>query len=234
MEAIEVAQSGKKFPAFVCGRAGAPAVVVVQEWWGVTDQVQRQAQRIASQGYRCLVPDLYKGKLGLDAEEAGHMMNNLDFPGAVDEIKAAASFLKKEGSAACGVTGFCMGGALSIAAGVKADGDVACVAPFYGIPSKEYFDYSTIKIPVQAHFGQLDPLVGFSDPEAAAALKKALEEAGCEHDVFMYDGVAHGFMNDLPAFIEKKVAMFGAAHSQDAVEMAYDRLFAFFRKHLGA
>lgn len=234
MEAITVSAAGRSFPAYVCGQPGAPAVVVLQEWWGVTDQVQMQAQRIAKEGYRCLVPDLYKGALGVDAEEASHLMGNLNFPEAVEEIKAASAFLTSEGSKKCGVTGFCMGGALSLASAVRASGDISCAAPFYGVPDKTYFDCSTIKIPVQAHFGKLDALAGFSDPAAAAALEEALKKAGCEHDIFMYDGVAHGFMNDLPEFIEKKVAMFGAEHSPGAVDMAYQRLFDFFKKHLSA
>ena len=49
-------------------------------------------------GYRCLVPDLYKGKIGVDAEEASHMMGNLDFKNAVQELKLAVEHLKKEGS----------------------------------------------------------------------------------------------------------------------------------------
>lgn len=234
MASKAVSAMGRSFPAYVCGPKGAPAVIVLQEWWGVTSQVQLQAQRIASQGYRCLVPDLYKGKLGVDAEEASHMMGNLDFPGAVEEIRAAATYLKEEGSHACGVTGFCMGGALSLASAVRSQGELACAAPFYGVPDQTYFDCSTIKIPVQAHFGKLDSLAGFSDPAAADALKARLEKAGCPHEVHMYEGVAHGFMNDEAAFIEKKKAMFGADHSPEAVDTAYVRLFDFFGKHLGA
>merc|ERR1719235_2505272 len=150
------------------------------------------------------------------------MMGNLDFPGAVDEIRAAATFLKEEGSQKCGVTGFRMGGALSLATAVKTEGEVACVAPFYGVPPQEYFDCSTIKIPVQAHFGQLDSLAGFSDPAAAKMLGEVLTKAGCPHDIFMYDGVAHGFMNDELAMIEKKKAMFGADHNPEAVDAAYE------------
>jgi len=227
-----VSSGDLSFPAYVCGPVGKPAVVVLQEWWGITEQVQRQAQRISEKGYRCLLPDLYKGKLGVDVEEATHLMNNLDFPGAVKEIKAAAQFLKSEGSAACGVTGFCMGGALSLAAAVKADGDIACAAPFYGIPDQAYFDCSTIKIPVQGHFGKLDALAGFSDPAAAQSLEAALRSGGSDHEIFMYDGVAHGFMNDLPEMIEKKKAMFGVDHSPEAVATAWERLFVFFGKHL--
>jgi dienelactone hydrolase len=55
----------------------------LQEWWGVDEEVRQHAAFIASKGYRAIVPDLYRGKLGLDAEEAHHLMTNLDFPGAV-------------------------------------------------------------------------------------------------------------------------------------------------------
>jgi len=228
-----VSALGKSFPAYMCGPVGAPGIIVLQEWWGVTTQVQLQAQRIASQGYRCLVPDLYKGKLGVDVEEASHMMGNLDFPAAVSEIIAATAVLKDEGSKKCGITGFCMGGALSLAASTKADsGELSCAAPFYGIPDQNFFDCSTIKIPVQAHFGTLDSLAGFSDPAAAENLRAILTKAGCSFEVHMYDGVAHGFMNDEASFIAKKEAMFGAKHSAEAIDTAYARLFTFFRKHL--
>lgn len=193
-----------------------------------------QAQRIASQGYRCLVPDLYKGKLGLEAEEANHMMSNLDFPGAVAEIRAAATFLKEEGSGKCGVTGFCMGGALTLATAVVNEGEVACAAPFYGIPDKQYFDCSKIKIPVQGHFGEQDSLEGFSDPKAAEELKKTLATSGCEYEVFMYPTVGHGFMNDEVTWIAKKKELFGKDHSPENIDLAYERLFGFFGKHLGS
>jgi len=232
MEYLTVSVAGKEFPAYVCGSKGAPGVVVLQEWWGVTEQIQTQAQKIAAQGYRCLVPDLYKGKLGVDAEEASHLMGHLDFPGAVEEIKAAATFLNGEGSKTCGVTGFCMGGALSLASAVKNSGEITCVAPFYGIPDKTYFDCSTIKIPVQGHFGKQDALEGFSDPKSAAALEETLKGTGIEFEVFMYDDAAHGFMNDLPDMIEKKQAMFGVDHNPKAIETAWERLFGFFKKHL--
>merc|ERR1712151_637658 len=159
------------------------------------------------------------------------MGGNLNFPEAVAEIKAAAAFLKDEGSKACGGTGFCMGGALSLASAVHASGDIACAAPFYGVPDQTYFDCSTIKVPVQAHFGKLDSLQDFSCPKAAAALESALKASGCNYELFMYDGVAHGFMNDMPEMIERKKAMFGVDHSQDQVELAYSRLFAFFAAH---
>ena len=74
-------------PGYERGEKTAPAVIVLQEWWGVTKNITAQAERIASEGgYRVLIPDLYKGKLGLNVEEAHHLMSNLDWPAAKGAI----------------------------------------------------------------------------------------------------------------------------------------------------
>ncbi|EIE18786.1 dienelactone hydrolase, partial [Coccomyxa subellipsoidea C-169] len=100
-------------PGFVGGPKNRPGVIVLQEWWGVTDEIKEQAEHLSKLGnYRVLIPDLYKGSIGVDAEEASHLMNNLDFKAAVEEIKTADKWLRETGSSKVGATGFCMGGAL--------------------------------------------------------------------------------------------------------------------------
>ena len=75
-------------PGYERGEKTAPAVIVLQEWWGVTKNITAQAERIASEGgYRVLIPDLYKGKLGVNVEEAHHLMSNLDWPAAKGAIR---------------------------------------------------------------------------------------------------------------------------------------------------
>ena len=91
-------------PALVGGAKGAPAVIVIQEWWGVTPQIQAHALRLAKEGHRVLIPDVYKGEVGADAE--AHLMSSLDFSAAA--IASAASYLRAEGSPRVGVVGFCM------------------------------------------------------------------------------------------------------------------------------
>ena len=98
-------------------QTNAPGVVVIQEWWGLDDEVKRVADRLAAAGYRALVPDLYRGKLALEANEAEHLMNGLNFGDAAgQDIRGAVQYLKATGSAKVAVTGFCMGGALTILA----------------------------------------------------------------------------------------------------------------------
>ena len=89
--------------------AHAPGIVVIQEWWGVNDQIRGVADRLADAGYRAVVPDLYRGKSTLEAEEAHHLMSGLNFADAASQdIRGAVQFLKKN-DGKVGVTGFCMG-----------------------------------------------------------------------------------------------------------------------------
>ena len=133
MESASFGPADAPITGYVCGDANAPGVVVLQEWWGVTENIKLQAQYLSKRGYRCLVPDLYRGELGANVEEAHHLMTNLDWPRAKDEIAAAATWLKTTGSPKVGAIGFCMGGALTLIAAQHAD-DVAAAAPFYGTP----------------------------------------------------------------------------------------------------
>ena len=175
-----------------------------------------------------------KGAIGVDKEEAAHLMNSLDWATAVGEICGAAAYLKQEGSPKVGVTGFCMGGALSLLGAVNC-ADVCCAAPFYGIPRDARVDLSKLSKPVQGHFGKLDTSAGFSDEASALALAEKLKAAGGDSEVFVYDGVGHGFLNDTPepfkSFEEREAAM-GHNYDPKTCELAWERLIAFFKKHL--
>ncbi|XP_002983107.2 uncharacterized protein LOC9654293 [Selaginella moellendorffii] len=219
------------FDAYIVGEEGAPGVVVLQEWWGVDYEVKNHAQTIASKGFRSLIPDLYRGKLGLDAAEAQHLMESLDWPGAVKDVAASVKWLKEHGSKKVGVTGFCMGGALSLAAGVLVP-DVSAVVAFYGTPSPDLADTSKLKIPVQAHFGELDQLAGFSDVAAAKALEKNLEAAGVDSEVIIYPNNGHAFMNSSDEAVKRNKECGFADHDNEAVEKAWARFEAWFSKYL--
>eukprot|EP00457_Paulinella_chromatophora_P013591 gb/GEZN01013915.1/.p1 GENE.gb/GEZN01013915.1/~~gb/GEZN01013915.1/.p1 ORF type:complete len:301 (+),score=32.01 gb/GEZN01013915.1/:32-934(+) len=222
--------------AFACGEEGAPAVILIQEWWGVTDQVKRQAASIAKAGnFRCVIPDLYRGKIGVTKEEANHHMTNLDFPGAVSEIGQTAEFLlEKERSPKVGVIGFCMGGALTWLSAQQHADKLTCAIPCYGIPSPDWEHKLTI--PVQAHFGMLDNLEGFSDPKTAKALEKKLKANGSNAEFFFYDKAGHGFLNSIPApfssWEERTKQMGFPPNDPVASDQAWDRIFAFLTKHL--
>lgn len=196
---------------------GRPGVVVIQEWWGLNDQICGVADRFARAGYNALAPDLYKGRVTQQPDEAGHLMNGLDFPGAThQDIRAAAQHLKSLGGKVA-VMGFCMGGALTIAASVHVP-EVSAGVCFYGIPPKELADPAAIRIPFQAHFANKDD---WCTPAAADALEEAMKAAGQSPEVYRYDA-GHGFFNERRADV----------YDANCAQQAWDRMSAFLGKSL--
>src|SRR3982074_1014490 len=123
-----------------------PGTVVIQEWWGLNDQIKGVADRFAAAGYNALAPDLYKGRVTQKPDEANHMMSGLDFVGASDQDISGASKHLAGRRPKCGVPGFCLGGALPIAACARVPG-IACGVPYYGVPPTQLADPARIKIP---------------------------------------------------------------------------------------
>jgi carboxymethylenebutenolidase len=137
--------------------------------------------------------DIYRGKCADSRETAGHLMHGLDFGAGVHDIISAAKALKGLGYEKIVITGFCMGGALTLAAIANSD-EFAAAAPFYGVPDLTKVNVANIKIPVLAHFGDKDEVKGFSDPETAYKLEKAAKDAGINFTLHMWEA-GHAFMN---------------------------------------
>src|SRR5579883_1527024 len=173
---------------------GRPGIVVIQEWWGLNDQICGVADRFARAGYNALAPDLYKGRLTSKPDEANHLMSGLDFADAThQDLRCAAQHLAST-SGKVAVMGFCMGGALTIAAAVHIP-EVAAAVCFYGIPPEEFADPAKIKVPFQGHFANQDD---WCTPQKADALAAALKRGGAPHEIYRYDA-AHAFFNERSA-----------------------------------
>ena len=204
--------------------AKAPAIVVIQEWWGLNDQIRGVADKLAKEGYRALVPDLYRGKVALAANEAEHLMNGLNFGEAAgQDIRGAVQYLKGSGSAKAGVTGFCMGGALTLLSAVNVPEMDAGVV-WYGYPPLEYIDASKIKVPLMAHWATHDqafPIAKVDD------LEKMLGAAKVGYEFHRYD-CKHAFANETAD--SKNMDML--KYDPEAAELAWGRTMAFFAKHL--
>ncbi|HTJ93513.1 MAG TPA: dienelactone hydrolase family protein [Pararobbsia sp.] len=171
--------------------AGAPAVVVIQEWWGLNDQIRGVADRLAQAGYIALVPDLYRGKSTVEEEEANHLMGGLDFgDAATQDVHGAVQYLKQQSSRVA-VMGYCMGGALTLLT-LSNVSDVAAGVVFYGFPPLEYIDASKIKAPVIGHFATQD---AFFPIETADTLEEKLRAAGVAVEFHHYLA-HHAFANE--------------------------------------
>ena len=202
----------------------APGVVVIQEWWGLNDQIRGVADKLAGAGYRALVPDLYRGKSALEAKEAEHLMNGLNFADAAgQDVRGAVQYLKSTGSKKAGVTGFCMGGALTLLAAVNAPEADAAVA-WYGFPPLEYVDASRIKAPLMGHWATQDQFFPIGKVDE---LEKKLRAANVKFEFHRYDA-KHAFANETA----DSKGLPPLKHDPKAAEQAWKRTLDFFAKNL--
>jgi len=195
---------------------GRPGIVVIQEWWGLNDQICGIADRFARAGYNALAPDLYKGRLTAVPDEANHLMSGLNFPDAThQDLRGAAQHLKAQ-SGNVAIMGFCMGGALTIAGAVHIP-EVAAGVCFYGIPDKNFADPARIRIPFQGHFANQDD---WCTPTAVNDLDQVLKSAGAKYEIYRYDA-AHAFANER-----------SAAYDVACANLAWDRMATFLKAQI--
>jgi len=200
----------------------APGIVVIQEWWGLNDQIKGVADRMAKAGYRCLVPDLYRGKVALEANEAEHLMKGLNFGDAAgQDIRGAVQYLKQS-SPKVAVMGYCMGGALTILSSVFVKEADAAVC-WYGVPPLEYVDAKAIKIPILGHFATEDTAFPRSQVEG---LESKLKEAKVDYEFHWYKA-KHAFANE-----NNKAPNSFIEYNAEAANLAWQRTADFLRKRL--
>ena len=218
---------GKTVGAYLAepaGGTGAPGIVVIQDWWGLDDQIKGVADQLAAAGYRALVPDLYRGKLALGAQEAEHLMKGLDFGDAAgQDVGGAVAYLKATGSVQVGVTGFCMGGALTVLSAVFVSGLAAAVI-WYGYPPLQYVDATRIRAPLMGHWAIHDQFFVIA---GVGELEQKLSAAGVHHEFFRYNA-KHAFAN--PEADAKNLPPL--AYDAVAAALAWRRSMEFFDKHL--
>jgi carboxymethylenebutenolidase len=201
-------------------RGNAPGVVVIQEWWGLSSNIKGLVDRFAIAGFDALAPDLYDGVVVPyhDSEAANKQMGSLDFMDATTQtVGGAVQYLARNG-AKIGLTGFCMGGAVTIIGAAKVPGLTAAVS-FYGIPPEQAVKPADVKIPLQGHFASKDD---WCTPAVVDAFEKGLEASGKKFDFFRYDA-DHAFVN------EERMAV----HDRQAAELAWGRAVDFLARNLG-
>jgi carboxymethylenebutenolidase len=212
---------GKDCPGFYVEPAAgtqAPAIVALQEWWGLNDQIKGVAAQLAAAGYRALLPDLYRGSVTVAAKEAEHLMQGLNFgEAACQDIRGAVQHLKQS-SAKVGMTGFCMGGALTILSACCVPEADAVVA-WYGCPPLDYVDADRIRIPLMGHWATED--VHFKI-EQVDALEQKLKAAGVNYEFHRYQA-QHSFANEMAEHELELNPGIGIKYDPIAAESAWQR-----------
>jgi carboxymethylenebutenolidase len=229
-EIIEFPSNGSTGQGYIALPAGGAAetvgIIVIQEWWGLVDQIKHTCDRFAAAGFTALAPDLYHGTTVplTEPDEAGKQMMALkmdtaakDLSGAVDEL------VRRTGGARVGVIGFCMGGGLALVLATQRPDAVKAVVAAYGLipwPDAQP-DYSQLDAAVLLEVAGQDD---FFTPEAARELQAELDGLGKATELHVYPDAGHAFFNeDRPE-----------AHHGESAELLWDRTVSFFRRTLAA
>ena len=193
------------------------AVIVIQEWWGVNDHVKDIAGRYANEGFIAIAPDLYRGKIAKNPDEASKMMHDLAIEDGIDTIANAASKARDAyGLSKLGITGYCMGGTFALRAACELEGFDAAV-PFYGdIPEDDVLE--RLRTPTIFFSGTQD---GWITPEKVAGLEKAAEKFGLPLESIKYDA-DHAFFNNTRPEV----------YNETAAKDAWAKAIAFFKENL--
>jgi carboxymethylenebutenolidase len=192
-ESISFATANGDTTAYVARPDGGngKAVVVIQEWWGLNDHIKDIANRWAAEGFTAIAPDLYRGTVATNPDEASKLMNALEIEDGLDTIKnAIAAAREKYAISHFGVTGYCMGGTYALRAACELEG-ISAAVPFYGdIPGDDVLQKLTV--PTVFISGTRDQWI---NPEKVATLEDATERFELPVQSLKYDA-DHAFFND--------------------------------------
>ena len=204
------------------GDGSWPAVIVVQEWWGLDDQTRSVAERFAEVGYLAFAPDLYHGELAqLGNRDKAMSLSKKYGISAPEDLKSVYDALKEypDCNEKIGCVGFCFGGRMSLILGMHRPVDAICT--FYGGGMQTIFEHlrKHLKSPVLGLFGDQDVSIPIGTVEE---FDRLLDAIGVEHEVIVYPNSGHAFFRDSDLHVYKPEA------SKDA----WERVTIFFTKHL--
>jgi carboxymethylenebutenolidase len=226
-EIVTFASNGGSASGYLASQTSGkgPGVMVIQEWWGLIDQVKGTTDMFAREGFNALAPDFYHGKSARigEPDAATKLMMELDIDRAAKDARGAARYLAshpKTSSKKIGVIGFCMGGMLALMTGTVAPDVVGAIVDCYGVPPRKKPDYATLKgISVLGIFGGKDHGI-----EALPGLEADLKAAGVPFEKVIYPNADHAFLNEQRPEV----------HRPDDAKDAWPKIIAFLKGGLSS
>ena len=205
-----------------------PAVIVVQEWWGLNDHIKDVARRFAAEGYVAIAPDLYSRFQNEvvpnnNPKRAGELMGQLKQEDGLKDLNATVAYLKSAPEvdpARIGVIGFCMGGSYALMLPCV-NHEIKAAVPYYGQVPNPDTPLQKLACPVLYIYGEEDGWITKADVQRLAAALKKYNKPG---EIKTYPGAPHAFFNDTRKDVYKP------AEAKDA----WTRTLAFFKQHLKA
>jgi carboxymethylenebutenolidase len=198
-------------------QSAAAAVILIQEWWGINEHIRDIAGRYANEGYLCVAPDLYRGKITRNSDEASRLMHALAIDDGMQTIRSAMDAVKSSYTVdQFAITGYCMGGTFALRAACEIP-ELKAGAPFYGdIPEEEVL--KQLQVPTLFVAGKRDAWI---NPQKVNGLKQLAVKYKLPLEVVTYDA-DHAFFNDTRPEV----------YDAQAAADAWRRVQEHFRKYL--
>ena len=196
-----------------------PAVIVLQEWWGIEEHIRSVCDRLAAEGFYALAPDLFGGETTTQPSEAEQKMMALSMDEVEPQMCAAAEYLAAQPGFqgdGVGALGFCLGGGLAVWAAATCPNITAAVTYYYVMPHGKP-DFAAVKGPVLGHFGTADEFIKHDE---AKALEAELRDAGVDVTFHYYEGAGHAFFNETDRL---------GTYDADAARQSWERSVSFLR-----
>ncbi|MET7833529.1 dienelactone hydrolase family protein [Micromonospora sediminicola] len=194
--------------AIPSGGAASPAVIVIQDWWGLVPHVRAVVDRFADAGFVALAPDFRHGGPASKPTEPRQMLNSTQMDEAASDIAAAAEYLasRPEVAGKVGCAGFCAGASLALWSGTFSERIVATAGFYPRLPwegmATDWADYAGKASLI--HCSEAD---GLSAADGVQSVRRSIEAAGGTCQTFDYPGTAHAFFNeDRPEHFDQRAA----------------------------
>jgi carboxymethylenebutenolidase len=229
-ERINISTADGEFSAYVARPTAdkAPAVVVIQEIFGVNGVMRDITDGLASQGYLAICPDLFwriepdidiTDKSEAEWKRAFELFNAFDVDQGVKDIQATITAIRADPGCndKVGAVGFCLGGALAFLTATRTDVDAA--VSYYGVGLEgRVAEAEKLTRPLLLHIAEQDQFV---PKEAQAIILQALKDHPCV-EIYTYPGRDHAF------------ARVGGEHYDEAdAKLAGGRTLQFFKRTIG-
>ena len=198
-----------------------PGLIVIHEWWGLTDWIKRNADSFADEGYAALSIDLYRGRTTSNPEEAKELSGSVPKDRAISDLKSAYAYLQNLSHVdkeKIGSIGWCMGGGYSLLAALNIPTLSGCIIA-YGRLTNDVNEIKKINCPILGIFADKDPNI---TPAKVKEFQKLLRDEGKENHIIIYPNVSHAFMN--PNNIK--------GYSDSTAEKAWDEIYSFLNDNL--
>ncbi len=199
---IQYPVSGGTAPGYLARPKGdeGPGVVVLHEWWGLTDPIRQACDRLAEAGFMALAPDLYRGKTTDSVEEADAWGSELDqnveqwrgdITGALKFLRQNGAAIPSDGRGAFGFLAFSLGGSYALDMSINLPDEIVAVVTFYA--TYPGLNYRNARAAYLCHFAEHD---SFVPATLVAELEQALHSADKQATIYMYPGTKHWFFDD--------------------------------------